>query len=647
MSTDLLRLRQPVLSQYRDLLLLRSEGSIAVDVLGWIEGHGFDGKTCLVMPEGSLAGSWTPVPLDTVARALDAAGEDDPGVYPLINDDFPDHLIRAALFEGSAPDGYSAEQMKDLRRVLDLYVPKPARDTLRLFGLADISSSVMDRVTVLSQGDPEARRQAILSFPLSRHLILMSSEAREIVDARAPLLPWIGATRDLDAAALRRYSMIETRIGDALRGPDGQMALAELRAARVDNSDLPVQAAKLLSLAQIPEDFSGTIAMLKAVRIANEITGRIQMGFAPFARLLRRVKAGEWSEVAPTLEREIRPQECKDYLNAAAKVVATGLLVQELRSDPGIDLPRLARTAELLWQKQPVPKEEGVYLSRFLDGLEKMRWQVMNGLETSIRTSISEAMSLKDLRELQTRWHHVRTTLDNKVLATSEPVSWTPLLGRIDLGKGVTGRELASSTDLETQGDRERHCVGGYASVVLAGRRGGASVIFSIEKEDLVLSTVEVKVSVEEVSRRNSRVEANVVQNKAARNAQPSALAQSAGTRLATLIGAMPIEEVKTYLKGVESNGATIKDRLDRTIIAYGANITHPGLAELGLGTYREVMPKGLRDASIEDWADRLTTARPEALVPLRSQVASIVKNLAELTPKAEPELAAAEPLSL
>lgn len=647
MPTDCLRLRQPLLSQYRDLLLIRSEGSIAVDVLGWADGRGFDGKTCLVMPEGSLSGTWTSGPLNAVAKALDAAGPDESGPYPLINDDFPDHLIRASLFEDAVPPGYSAEQMAELRRMLDLYVPKPARDTVRLFGLADISNSVMERVTVLSQGDPEARRQAVLSFPLSRHLILASEEARELVDARAPLLPWIGATRDLGAAELRRYSAIETRIGEALRGPDAHKALIELRAARVDNSDLAVQAAKLLSPAQIPEDFSGAVAMLKAVKVSNEIASRIQMGFAPFARLLKRVKANQWPEVAPTLEREIKPQECKDYLNAAAKVVATGLLVQELRSDPGIDLPRLARTAEQLWQKQPVSTEDGVYLSRVLDGLEKMRWQVMNGLETSIRTSISDALSLKDLRELQTRWHHVRTTLDNKVLATSEPVSWAPLLGKVDLGKGVTGRELSSSTDLEIQGDRERHCVGGYASVVLAGRRGGASVIFSIEKEDLVLSTVEVKVSLEEVSRRNSRVGASVVQNKAARNAQPSALAQSAGTRLATVIGAMPLEEVKSYLQGVESNGATIKDRLDRTIIAYGANITHPGLAELALGTYREVMPKALRDASIEDWAERLIAAKSDALAPLRAHVAAIVKNLAELAPKAEPEPAAAEALSL
>lgn len=647
MSNDLLRLRQPVLTKYRDLLLLRADGSIAVDVLGWIEGEGFSGQTALVMPEGSLAGSWAPTPLDVVARGLDEAGEGSTGPYPLINEDFPDHLVRFALFEKDTPAGYNAEQMKALRGLLDLYVPKPARDTLRLFGLADISTTVMDRVSVLSSGDPEARRQAVLSFPLSRNLLLASKEAREIVDARAPLLPWIGATRDLDAAALRRYSAIETRIGDVLRGKDGADALKELRHARVDNSDLAVQAAKLLSPAQIPEDFAGTVAMLNAIRTSNDIKNRINMGFAPFARLLRRVKAGEWSEVAPTLEREIRPQECKDYLNAAAKIVATGLLVQELRDDPGIDFPRLARTAELLWQKMPVPKEDGVYLSRVLDGLEKMRWQVMNGLETSIRTSISEALSLKDLRELQTRWHHVRTNLDNKVLATSEPVSWAPLMGSIDLGQGVTGRELSSSTALEVQGDRERHCVGGYASVVLAGRLGGASVIFSIEKEDLVLSTVEVKVALEDLTRKTSRVSVNVVQNKAARNAAPSSLAQTAVGRLAKQIGAMPIEEVKSYLQGVESNGATIKDRLDRTIIAYGANITNPGLAELALGTYREVMPKGLRDASIQDWAERLISQRPEALTPLWTNVAAIVKNLAELEPKAVLEPALAETLSL
>lgn len=647
MSADFLRLRSPALDHYRDLLLLRSEGSIAVDVLGWAEEIGFAGRTCLVMPEGSLAGSWEPVPLGDVARALDGAGQEETGPYPLINEDFPDHLLRAALFEDSVPTGYSTEQMAELRRILALYVPKPARDTLHLFGLDDIQTSVMDRVTVLSQGDPEARRQAILSFPLSRHVILASSDAREIIDARAPLLPWIGAARSLDAAALRRYSAIETRIGEALREGDGQRFLTELRAARVDNSDLAVQAAKILSPAQLPEDFSGTVAMLKAIRISNEITSRIQMGFAPFARLLRRVKADQWSEVAPTLEREIRPQECKDYLNAAAKVVATGLLVQELRNEAGIDLPRLARTAEQLWQKQPVSKEDGVYLSRVLDGLEKMRWQVMGSLESGIRNSISETMSLKDLRELQTRWHHVRTTLDNKVLATSEPVSWAPLLGDIDLGKGVVARELASSTALEAQGARERHCVGGYASVVLSGRRGGASVIFSIEKEELVLSTVEVKVALEEVSRRSSRVEASVVQNKAARNAEPSPLAKSSGSRLVTLIGAMPVEEVKAYLQGVESNGATIKDRLDRTIIAYGANITHPGLAELALETYREVMPKSLREASIQDWADRLISAKPEALEPLRSHVATIVKNLAELDCKPKRDPAEAEILSL
>jgi len=643
MPADFLRLRSPALDHHRDLMLLRAEGGIAVDALGWIERQGLVGQTVLVMPEGSLAGQWSSRPLAEVAAALDAAQPERSDPFPVIREEFPDHLLRAALFKEAPPNGYDASQFKELRSFLKLHITKPARETLELFGMQDITDSVMSRLAVLSAGDPEARRQALLSFPLSRFLVLRSPEALDLIDARAPLLPWIAKSYDLDPAALRRFSTIESRIGAQLRGDKGKETLASLRVARVDNAELAVQAAKAVSAAQIPEDVGGIAKMLWAFRVANEISSRIQMSFAPFQRLLRRVGVDDWEKAGNALSEQIAPQECKDYLDAASKVLSTSLLLRVLKDQPGIDMKRLASSAEKLWKKDTLAAEDATYLNRFLDGMERARYPLMSGLQGAVRSVLSEAMTLKDLRELQTRWHHVRGTFDHKVMATSEPVSWAPLVGHFDLAEGVSARELASSTDLEAQGDQERHCVSGYASVVLAGRRGGASVIFSLEREGKTLSTVEIKIQLEETRRRQFEVSAVVVQNKAKRNATPCVAAQHSGRRLASEIRDLPVSQIQAYLQGVESNGATLKERLDRAILSFGVNITNPQMAEIAVDTYREVFPKSLRDKPLQAWLDVIVEHGGADMVGLGRHVETLASALAELSPAPQPD--ADEPL--
>ena len=93
------------------------------------------------------------------------------------------------------------------------------------------------------------------------------------------------------------------------------------------------------------------------------------------------------------------------------------------------------------------------------------------------------------------RYHRNIARYEDRLNTVSSEYVWSGLVNTLDFGNGYIARELTSAQDLKIQGKTENHCVGGYLSLVLSGetRGRGFTLVFSVEKDDVTLSTVEIE----------------------------------------------------------------------------------------------------------------------------------------------------------
>jgi hypothetical protein len=615
----------------RTLLLIRPHGSPMVHVLGWAEGEGFHGRSLIVLPE---VGAPSAPSLSDIATGLEKSGiEASP--YSAVKKFFPETLFHASLFQdewsGIIPNAFSSGQMEAIRGFIGERIPEASLEILRRFGAVDRGFDLVDRLQYLALGDVEARRQALISYPLHRSAIFNSDEALALIDARRPLGDWVAKHSGLDASQARVLGRIEKILGEAIAGDSGGEAVKSIRNRSVDDLGNARIAARSLRLDQVPDTVQGVIDLLDAHRQTLTLKTAFGVGETAFARLLRRSGPEDWAKVARGLS--ALPQgEIVDYLRAMSRAFTGAFHVHAFR-EAGVDLDRIARTAASIWEKSSVSKEDAAHLSAYLEDLEKGLYRVgSQNPSTAFRMAIDPHMSLKNLREFQERWHHVRATLDNRTLAASEPIAWDPLVGALDLADGVVAREISDSAGLELQGRRERHCVGGYAAAILSARPQQSTLIFSIEKEGCILSTVEISVSLHR-SRTESTASWSIVQNKAACNDDPRPPAKRAAARLLERLKEIPVEDVSAYVTGVAANSGNLKDRLSKIVVHHGGNVANPGLPETVLETYAEILPKALRDLSIEDWVARIDAVDPEVLRGIRKMAAALARKLAALDP--------------
>lgn len=162
------------------------------------------------------------------------------------------------------------------------------------------------------------------------------------------------------------------------------------------------------------------------------------------------------------------------------------------------------------------------------------------------------SLNPSELADNVERWHRNLGTYNDELDLAAPKISWTGFLGTVPVGK-VHARELLSVSELKSQGAAENHCVGGYLNSVLGQSwRGGHSLIFSLEKDDKVLSTIEIQVIARE-EQGKAVFEVHIQQNHAKRNTAPTKEAQKAGEALAGQIRkSLNKEKWSAYLTGIE-----------------------------------------------------------------------------------------------
>lgn len=613
MTEKTLHLRKPDLNEIEELLLLRGANPMSFVAVWYDPETGYQGGL-YVDPDG--------LPIKEIAKRFDRSETDrtESGFSPMI-DGPPKNMVLAAILPENELTGYSAEQRGELSRMLLSRLPDRALPVLtRSVLTVDIDPIIW--INHLSCGDREARLQALLSVPLQTDRLLLDPEFRERVDRRAPLTDLIAERSSLGPAETRRYARLEAQLSKILaRVAEGREPLDRepdlkplrygaptLRMRAYDLRRVAVRAAKRLRTDQVPDTPEETVDMLTYVRESDRIRDALRLSEGPFLRHLSRVPpatAGEgvWARAGKNLQSQVSEQETSDYLGALSRTMVTAILIDRVRDR--LDMSRLAEAARLLREKAEPEEADALHLKGFVDGLNAERDR-LRSVEYAMVRLIGERHGLKSLREAQVRWHHVQQTLEMGVMSPGSELSWSPLIGETDLGP-VRAVELTSSADLERQGRRENHCVGGYTGTVMGATSERASLIFSLERDGEVLSTVEMGASISPWDRHRGDVSWRVLQNKAARNADPGPEATAAAEALRDHLAGLPKKRVRAYLSGIATNATRLRDGLAKLTTELGGDVVNRDLPEQALTTYAEVMPKTLRGLGPEALLDALS----------------------------------------
>ena len=165
-----------------------------------------------------------------------------------------------------------------------------------------------------------------------------------------------------------------------------------------------------------------------------------------------------------------------------------------------------------------------------------------------------------ELLEWDKRYHRNIARYEDRLDFISINREWPGMLGTIDPGNDCIVRELTSSIALKTQGRLEDHCVGGYVSRVLNSMEhseGQATMIFSLEQNDRILGTVEIRCSREHsVFEGSGRTENDLLRVYAIRtlaysNTTPCRMARHLAEQVVTRLQQAGPDAFRTYLDGL------------------------------------------------------------------------------------------------
>ena len=185
--------------------------------------------------------------------------------------------------------------------------------------------------------------------------------------------------------------------------------------------------------------------------------------------------------------------------------------------------------------------------------------------------------SVRELLDLDQRYHRNIARYEDRLDIVTVERNWSGMFGTIDLGNGYRARELTSSKALKAQGRAEDHCVGGYVSRILSSEdhsKGQATMIFSIERDDRILSTAEINCFREfpesdnpeqlhtEICQNNAystivesdnpeQLRTEVWQNMARSNTSPSCVAEDLAKQVAARVKQAGPNAFQIYLDGL------------------------------------------------------------------------------------------------
>ena len=281
---------------------------------------------------------------------------------------------------------------------------------------------------------------------------------------------------------------------------------------------------------------------------------------------------------------------------------------------------------EFLARKLLIPVEIGrISLAQYREDYYHV---FFNEMITKAKNQVLTYFSIRELLDLDQRYHRNIARYEDRLDIITVNRDWPGMLGTIDLGNGCIARELTSSRALKIQGRAEDHCVGGYVSTILDREdhsRGQATMIFSIEQDDRILSTAEIDCFREfpesdnpeqlrtEVCQNNARsiiaesdnpgqLRTEVCQNKARSNTTPSRVAEDLAKQVAARVQQAGPKAFQTYLDGLHESRVE-QDRisgLEIHIAECGLDPHNRAHLEIAWENLKPALPKRFRGNDLD-----------------------------------------------
>lgn len=641
------------LKNHEDMLILKGEEEAGLwTVLAFNKEDGFTGATFLA-PDGMTA--------ERIAEGMDSSDEE---FYAELNFTYNVPIADWISLTSSRTEfGVPPEYMEFVRdniqpRVLDL---------INLRGIvAQVSQQASrDKVSVINYfvaGDTEARYQAALALPLTTAKLIASPTLRAVVDARQPLTPVLMEELKLDKRKMKSLLVAEKILCEpATKEMEKDVAkFLQLRSA----CDVGTNIA-MLSNTQLPQNFAQLNGFTKFISEMESTTRAAGLSQKPYLRILKSFKSEDLADAMSHLKFQVQvadrdnpeappkqvlrgyfDQQQRDYIKRICRVITAAEMASQLR-DMSPELMAKARdAAHKAWNDEVLATEEAELLKAFSQTIQG----ISNGTDDRLlKQFLTDQLSFKDLRALEERWHHVQATLDDKSLNIEAEIDWKTMLGQVNMPEGVVAREISSSKWLTEQGRDENHCVGGYTGTVLNARDEQADMIWSIEQNGRILSTVHIQMTIERDWRGKVHdAKMRTIQHQAKGNTRPSDLAMKAVGFLTRKLDALPIEQKLSYIKSIRTNSKQVTLDLNRAILSIQANVLNDDLPETILAVHDRVLPAGLRKCNIDEIKAKLNEYIVRERPSYGSNFMNIEKSCKELVsslikePKAEatPELA-------
>lgn len=580
-----------------------------------------------------------------VARTADL--EDLPWFASCVSEDLMRWILTETRGKPGASSGFEGDQLDFLRQNVRSNLPEAS---LKWLSEAQIHGDQLEGwVSFFMQGDKEARAQAVWSMPLLSYFLPSNEGLLNAVDSRKEVKGWVAAlVADFlygdDYGPYRKISGSQ----QILEGEkEGQLAYSvtqrlmhlqaiaknALEAENLSFSDISLSPDSikkmLLSLTavrkdQIPETWAD--ASLMNVVISKTFSTSMVIGISPhpYLRKISQTSKDEWGE----FKNKVRGFEAKmtlvrDYLDAISGQAVSALLIREMRSEiPDHIYSDISKLCERIWSKEAVAPEESAFLKPFLK-FTSGKWSnrvaddFLTGAATGFRMAMSRQMSLKQLSELQERWHMTQAQIEAKAMQDTGDLSWEPLIGTVDLGNGQRAVELNSGKSLSMNGKIMEHCVGGHAPKILASNDSLLRVVFAIEDhEGKCLSTIELRGNLDETME-GETFNWSIKEHKAKRNTSPCDDAHEGAGRLLSIVKKMPPEDCMAYCELLQSNPASLVGHLQKAIANFRCNPSNPEIPEILEEAIHDVLPKSWRGL------DRIEASLPDKDIETMKRLAS------------------------
>ncbi|MCE6959676.1 PcfJ domain-containing protein [Cereibacter sphaeroides] len=459
----------------------------------------------------------------------------------------------------------------DMRRLMRSTLAMTGEDAQWFSGVArhrrgmDPRQTTRYGIVAALSGDPDmalARQQAVRAFPVL--LTKIKAEGIEqVIDARQPLIPALSSATALPPAMIQAMRGLTWQRAATKPGKPDLVGWSE-----VEPQYLPRTRKGFRAFAEL-----GTFATKASIP----------------SELLRKRARGRYEEVLHQLNR-VGPEGLTDHLrDVFRRLVVPIALDRHPEWKPEIFQSGWRGAAHL----SPAC---GAAQARF------------------IRACLT-TIPIKDIVEGSIGWHRNLGNIDRDLGVDAMGQEWQPLAGTRTTPDGLVLREILSLPDLRRQGKRERHCVGTYGDKVTRwqGKPDTVTIIVSIERGDLILSTAELGIrtghmrdSEREIIERLEVEGVRVVQNRARGNEAPVPEAVSAAAHLARDLSKLPEGALEAYAEGLAAwrrlprNGA-----LSPEAELLNADLEAPDYLARAWKALSPLLPRGVRKAG----PDRLLDA--------------------------------------